>query len=186
MAQWPDSIFGRLHAPFEEAVKAAGFEYTFLRPGNFASNVIMWWQGEIRATGGVTLVKPNVQSAPVAPEDMAAVAVTALTTDALVNTAPSLTGPRSMSQQEQVEIISRAREAQGKAAIKVQVKPAEEWKAVFTQHTHIPAMFADALLHHWEVVDGKAEEVQSSERLTGKPATTFEAWVDKHAQELSA
>ena len=164
-------------------MKAAGFEYTFLRPGNFASNVQLHWMGEVRATGAVTLVKPNAQSAPIAVEDIAAVAVTALTTDTLVNAAPSLTGPHSMSQQEQVEIISRAREAQGKAAIKVQVKPAEEWRVGFVQH--MPAAFADALLANWEAMDGKAEEVQSSERLTGKQATTFEQWVNKRKVQLS-
>ena len=178
----PESVFARVHAPMEEAIRGAGFSYTLLRPGSFSSNVFMHWMGEVRATGGLTLVRPNAQQASIAPEDIAAVAVTALTTDGLVDTAPSLTGPRSMSQGEQVEVVSRARESMGKASIRLQVKSAEEWRARAVQH--MPAVFADELLRFWGVMDGKPEEVLSSERLTGKPSTTFEAWVEKNKQAL--
>ena len=186
VVDWPEELFGRMHAPLEDAIKAGGMSYTLLRPTFFASNVfhhLFGWMEEVRATGGVSLVRPHAHSAPIAPEDIAAVAVTALTTDQLVNAAPSLTGPRSMSQREQVESINRARESVGKAPIKVHLQSAEEWRAAAVQH--MPAVFADALLRNWENTDEKPEEVQSTERLTAKAATTFEAWVEKNQNQLS-
>ena len=180
---WPEELFARMHAPLEEAVKTAGLSYTFLRPGNFSSNVFMHWMGEVRATGAVSLVRPNAQSAPIAPEDIAAVGVTALMTDELLNASPPLTGPRSMSQQEQIDVRNEARESAGKVPIRAQLKSAEDWKTAAIQH--MPAVVADALLRMWENTDGKPERVQNTERLTGKPATTFEAWVEKNNKQLN-
>lgn len=49
---------------------------------------------------------PNAHTTPIANEDTAQIAVIALTSNKLDNAAPSLTGPRSISQREQIEVSS--------------------------------------------------------------------------------
>ena len=64
-----------LHAQLERQIKNSGCEWTFLRPGMFASNALGWWGSGIRA--GHDVVRWPCADAPTAPideRDIAAVA----------------------------------------------------------------------------------------------------------------
>ncbi|TVY15031.1 NAD(P)H azoreductase [Lachnellula arida] len=126
----PDGLLGKMHSNEEAAIREAGFSYTFIRPRNFASNSRQFWAPSIQKTGKVWITYPNAQSAPVSEEDMAAVALVALTTDKLLNQA--------------VEAISHLRERDENKSVELIVLTAEEWKAYMIQH--MPAEFVDQLI----------------------------------------
>ena len=65
-----------LHTEIERLIENSGRQWTFLRPGMFASNARSWWAPQIRTGGDV--VRWPYAAAPTAPiheRDIAAVAV---------------------------------------------------------------------------------------------------------------
>ena len=56
----------------------SGIAFTVLQPGGFASNALLWVPS-IKAQGGVFRPTGDGKTAPIDPEDIAAVAVKALT-----------------------------------------------------------------------------------------------------------
>ena len=185
-AKWrttePDHPFARMVAPWEDAVQAAGLSYTFIRAAGFSTNTFMQWVGEINATGRLSLPYPDSQSAPVAAEDMAAVALTALTSERLRDAAPVLTGPVSLTQTQQVEALNRVRAKAGLKPIELRKVSPEEWKAAMV--AHMPPFLCDALLMTWKKAVGQPEAIDCSEPLTGLPSLSYDAWVDKYEAEL--
>ncbi|MEV5708592.1 NAD(P)H-binding protein [Actinoallomurus sp. NPDC052274] len=69
----------RQHRAVELAIERSGIDWTFIRPGMFATNTLWWWQRSIQTEGVVRNPYPDAQTAPVHEKDMAAPAVTALT-----------------------------------------------------------------------------------------------------------
>src|SRR5258708_33487105 len=43
------NAFAQLHAEIERLIEMSGRQWTFLRPGMFAANVLWWWAQQIRA-----------------------------------------------------------------------------------------------------------------------------------------
>jgi uncharacterized protein YbjT (DUF2867 family) len=64
----------------------------------------MMWGPQIKYTKKIVHPFPNSHLNPIANEDIAAVAVIALTSSKLDNTAPVLSGPRSLTFREQIEV----------------------------------------------------------------------------------
>ncbi|WP_406275537.1 hypothetical protein OH799_03335 [Nocardia sp. NBC_00881] len=54
-----------MHAVVESAIEASGLEWTFIRPGMFATNALLWWQKSIRAEGVVRVPYADARTAPV-------------------------------------------------------------------------------------------------------------------------
>jgi uncharacterized protein YbjT (DUF2867 family) len=65
-----------LHADIEHVIEQSGLEWTFLRPGGFATNTL-WWAPQIRADGVVRWVYGACARALIHERDIAAVAVRA-------------------------------------------------------------------------------------------------------------
>jgi uncharacterized protein YbjT (DUF2867 family) len=90
-----------LHAGIERQIETSGRQWTFLRPGMFASNALLWWAPLLRAGGDA--VRWSHLSAPTAPvddRDIAAVAVRALGEEGHAGSEYVLTGPQSLTQFE--------------------------------------------------------------------------------------
>jgi uncharacterized protein YbjT (DUF2867 family) len=69
-----------MHQVVEDAIVSSGIPYTFLRPENFASNILMWgWPAMIRADGVLRFPYPESHSDAIHESDIAAVAVKVLT-----------------------------------------------------------------------------------------------------------
>lgn len=79
-----------------------------MRPGAFAYNTIRLWGETIRRESVVRSPYGDARIAPMHEADIAAVAVTALLDDGHAGAKYVLTGPESLSQREQVEIIGKA------------------------------------------------------------------------------
>jgi uncharacterized protein YbjT (DUF2867 family) len=98
---------GAWHEKGEAAVRASGIPFTFVRPTGFMSNLLAWRhsiaaEGVVRSSAGMGR-RPFIHS-----EDIAVVAVRALTTEDYVGKFLPLTGPESLSFGEITERIAAA------------------------------------------------------------------------------
>ncbi|KAN0098791.1 NAD(P)-binding protein [Hyaloscypha variabilis] len=173
----PKSDIGKAHVNAENAIKESGIAYTFIRPRNFSSNTCLFWAPIMERTGKLWMTYPRSQTAPVSEDDIAAVALVALTTGKLHNQAVPLCGPISISQQEQVEAINRLRQREGKKPIDLIILPPEEWKAKMMswRKDDFDPIFADQLIAWWKENEDRPELIQSSERITGQ---SYEEWLE--------
>jgi uncharacterized protein YbjT (DUF2867 family) len=171
----------RRHLDVEEAVAGAGFRYTCLRPGAFASNALRFWKRTIVAEGVVRTPFPDAQQSPIDERDVAAVAVRALLSRDLDGQALVLTGPESLSQRRQVECISKV---VGRP-IRMEIISPEEARSTLG---HImPPEYVNLRLGQWADEVGVSSPVTDTvERITGRPATPYAAWVARHADDFRA
>jgi uncharacterized protein YbjT (DUF2867 family) len=166
----------RRHVEVEEAIARAGFRRTFLRPGAFATNALRFWSRSIAAEGVVRIPFPEAEQAPIDEKDIAAVAVRALVSRNLDNQAIVLTGPESLTQRKQVECISSVI---GRP-IRLETISADEARVVLARI--IPPAYVDLLVHQWaDEVGVRARVTDTVERVTGRPATSYAAWVARNA-----
>ncbi|MGA5701792.1 NAD(P)H-binding protein [Peterkaempfera bronchialis] len=166
-----------MHQAVEEAIVASGIPYTFLRPHNFATNILMWgWPESIRAEGRVRFPYPESHSDVIHEKDIAAVAVAALTGPGHENRAYFLSGPESVTQRRQLEIIS---EVIGRPLEFEELTEAEAREALAPI---VPVWVMDAVVGYWAHSDGIPTHLSDTvERITGRPARTFAEWVADHA-----
>jgi uncharacterized protein YbjT (DUF2867 family) len=167
----------------EAAVEGSGLaEWTFLRPGPFAAN-LLWWAHSIRTEGIVrapygAAVYPLIHEA-----DIADVATLALTQDGHVGAKYTLTGPETTSQVEQVAAISKAIGRQ----IRFEELTEEQWRG--TVGRYLPPGIVTDLLRYWsETADDPSTAlpvVPTVARLTGRPARTLAQWAADHARDFS-
>ncbi|HEV7934870.1 MAG TPA: NAD(P)H-binding protein, partial [Actinomadura sp.] len=101
-----ESILGS-HALIERLIQGSGREWTFLRPGGFAANTLMW-APQIRAEGVVRWIHGTAARSLIHEKDIAAVAVRALTEDGHAGAKYVLTGPETLTQVQQVHAIGEA------------------------------------------------------------------------------
>jgi uncharacterized protein YbjT (DUF2867 family) len=166
----------RRHLQVEQAIAESGIRHTFLRPGAFATNALRFWSRSIAAEGVVRLPYPEAQEAPIDERDIAAVAVHALATRDLDHQGFVLTGPESLTQRAQVEIIGAAI---GRPLRIETVDPAEARAAL---GRIIPPLYVDLLLAQWsEEVGVHAEVNENVRRFTGRAATPYREWAARNA-----
>ncbi|AEN13029.1 MULTISPECIES: NAD(P)H-binding protein [unclassified Streptomyces] len=169
----------RMHRTVELAIERSGLDWTFVRPGMFATNALWWWGESIRSEGVVRLPYPDAQNAPVHEKDMAALAVTALTEPGHSQQAYTVHGAESLTLRRQVEHIG---EALGRP-VRVETVSVEQAREEFAKKA--PASVAEALLGMWAAADGVPAPVSVIvERITGRPAHTFAQWVADHADDF--
>lgn len=87
---------GTWHERGEAAVRASGVPFTFAKPTGFMSNLLAW-APSVKAEGVVRASTGNGRRAFIHSDDIAAVAVKALTTDEYNGQALPITGPESLS-----------------------------------------------------------------------------------------
>ncbi|RSN67806.1 MULTISPECIES: NAD(P)H-binding protein [Actinomadura] len=168
------------HLAFEAAIEDSGLEWTFVRPGEFASNAL-GWRDAIRAGRPVRAPYAAGRSAPVHERDVAAVAGRALLTDALLGARPVLSGPEALTDPEKVRAIA---EATGLPAVFEEITP-EEAREEMSALPYMREGLVDVLLRlRAGSVDAPAEPTGEVERITGRPARTFADWAADHADDF--
>ncbi len=177
----PESKIGQIHRQKEEAIRAAGLQGTFIRAGGFMSNAFQWI-GTIKSEGTVYNAMGAGKTAVVAPADIAAVAVAALTTPELKEEVIEVTGGVHITVPEQVEILSRAL---GRPLKCVDV-PTEAAVQNLLRNG-VPASVAGAVGESFEAIrNGKVVKITDSiKRLTGRTPLSFEAWARAHASRFA-
>jgi uncharacterized protein YbjT (DUF2867 family) len=170
-----------LQAEIERLIEASGIEWTFLRPGMLATNSVAWWAPQIRAGDVVRWPYACVPTAPIDERDIAAVAVRALCNEGHAGAEYVLTGPQSLSQAEQVEIIGRAI---GRPLRMQEISPDDARRELVSV---IPAPAVKMLLGAWEAAIGRPAFVTSTVAdVTGVPARTFLDWAADHTEDFLA
>ncbi|MGO4616888.1 SDR family oxidoreductase [Nocardia sp. 2YAB30] len=87
------------------AVEDSGLAWTHLWPGDFMENTLIWSQ-QIRETGAVLEPRPDAASAPIAMDDIAAVAATCLLTDTHHGRSYPLAGPEILTRTDLVRHLA--------------------------------------------------------------------------------
>ena len=167
---WGDSPFGRDMRSAEDAVRGSALDWTVLRPANFAQNFDEeLWHAPL-LSGELALPAGAVGEPFVDLEDVADAAVAVLADPGRhAGQVHELTGPRSITFAEAVELISRA---SGRPMTYRQITPAEYTAALVDQGVgeedahHVAAMF---------VIMERG--LLAATTVLGRPPRTFEEYV---------
>jgi len=162
-----------LHSEIERLVEASGRQWTFLRPGMFASNALFWWAPQIRRGDLVRWPYLSAPTAPIDDRDIAAAAVRALCHDGHAGKEYVLTGPQSLTQFEQVSIIGAAL---GRSLRIEELSPEQA-----LQELPFPPFITSMLLRAWADAVGQPALVTSTfAEITGAPPRSFHTWAADH------
>jgi len=171
----------KLHRDIERTIEQSGVEWTFLRPGWFATNALMWWAPQIRSGDIVRWPYAAAQLAPIHEQDIAAVAVHALTEEGHHGGKYRLTGPESLTFAEQVRTIGQAI---GRTLQFDETSPETARDQLLAL---MPPFIVDLLLSAWAgLVNQPAEITTTVTEVTGRPAKTFRDWARDHAADFQA
>jgi len=179
-AKQPDLQIGVLHKQKEDTIRASGLPAVFVRPGGFMSNSYQWIPS-INAEGVVYNALGDTRFAPVAPEDIAAVAVESLIRPELSGKTFDVTGGELLNVPEQVEILAKVLQKPLRC-IEITVETAIE----NLTRTGIPAPIARAVGESYRAVrDGGILGVRDTiETVTGRKPMIFETWARRHASRF--
>lgn len=165
------------HRAVELAIEKSGLDWTFIRPGMFATNTLWWWARSIRAENVARAPFPDAQSAPAHEKDIAALAVTALAEPGHGGQAYTIYGPQSLTLRRQVEDIG---DAIGRR-ISFEVPSGEQARRELGQ-SMFPAG-SETILRAWSA-GTPAQTSTVVETVTGHPARTFAQWAADHGAEF--
>ncbi|MBL7492933.1 NAD(P)H-binding protein [Frankia sp. AgB1.9] len=173
------SPIAAMHAVVESALKKSSLAWTFLRPGMFATNALAWWRDSIREEGVTRLPYPEARTAPVHEKDIAALAVTALTSPGHLGHSYLALGPESLSLRRQVRLIG---EAVGRD-ITVEVTTVDQARAELSRT--LPPIAVEGVLAGWQAGTTAPPQLDTTiEQVTGRPAHTFARWAHDHASDF--
>jgi uncharacterized protein YbjT (DUF2867 family) len=159
----------------EDAVEATGIPFTHLEPGEFMANATIWAQ-QIKDGDDVRDTCGDAVNAPVAQEDVAAVAARVLLSDEHNGRSYRMTGPQALSRRERVQQIGQAL---GRELHYIDL-PREEAIA------QISLAMGDQAVWYVDMLTWLAEQPQpvgpTPAALLGRPAMTFLEWARRHAE----
>ncbi|WP_018351244.1 SDR family oxidoreductase [Longispora albida] len=165
----------------EQAIEKSGLPWTFLRPTGIATNALAW-ADQIQAGDVVYWPHAGAQRSMVHEDDIAAVAVAALTSSAHEGQAYTLTGPEIVTFADQVRLIG---EALGRP-VRLEEVPAEVFRPGLAEAFGGNTDFADQALNGWAAMALTPEPVTNHiQQLLGRPARPFAEWAKDHAQDFS-
>lgn len=161
--------------PVELAVEATDLHWTHLAPVEFMPNSLEWAES-IRAEGVVREAFGHVKSSVIHEADIAAVAVTALTTDGHAGRLYTLTGPEALTPRERVRKISDAIDQKVEFVELSVDEVVVQWRG---------SGYTDADIEFFmQMRTNPPEEgytvLPTVEEVTDRPARTFAAWAAEH------
>jgi uncharacterized protein YbjT (DUF2867 family) len=169
---------GKWHYQREELIRAAGLDWTFLRPGMFMSNSIEWWSDSIKGQGSVFFPGGRKgEVAPIDPRDVARVAAVALTQPGHSGQAYELTGSELFTIGEMVQVISKVL---GKSVQYVDIPPIAA--KLFMLKSGMDKTLVNALMEMLASLRKNEGAIVTAtvQQVTGQPPRTFEAWCREH------
>jgi uncharacterized protein YbjT (DUF2867 family) len=179
-AAYPDSPIGQVHKEKEDVIRASGLPYSIVRAGNFMTNTYQWLE-TIKSEGVVYNATGEGKTAPVAPQDIATVAVRALV-DPRTPEILEVTGGELLTLSEQAGIVSRVT-GRPVRVVEIDSKQAEDGllKAGF------PPFVAKAVSHSYEDIrGGKMAFVRDTVQDTkGALPVTYAMWVESQRTRLA-
>ena len=174
------NLLRAVHAGIEQLIEDSGLQWTFLRPTAFAVNARHWWAPQIKRGDVVRWFHADAATAPIHERDIAAVAARALCEEGHRGKEYVLTGPESLTQREQVQVIG---DAIGRRLSFDELSPDAARREL---QTLMPPHIADMLLTAYgAAVDRPAYVTSTVGDITGTPATTFHQWAVDHAADFA-
>ena len=166
------------HSAAEQALEEAGLDWTFVRPGYFATNTLRWQS--IRTERVLRTAFPESATPLVHERDIAAVAVAALLDDAHRGRAYVVAGAGPLTTREQVATIA---EAIGEPVRVDEVDVATYRSELLTQ---MPEVIVDRLLQAGGQVRQLPPELATDAvpEILGRPALTYAEWARDHAADF--
>jgi uncharacterized protein YbjT (DUF2867 family) len=168
-----------VHAGVEQLIEASGLRWTVLRPGAFARNSSNWWAPQIASGDVVRWFYADAETAPIHERDIARSAARVLCEDGHDGRDYVLTGPESLTQRQQVEIIG---DAIGRRLHFEELSPEVARNQLLAMW---PPSIADMLLGAYAAAVNRPAFVTSTvAELTGTPAATFRQWAGDHVPDF--
>jgi uncharacterized protein YbjT (DUF2867 family) len=161
------------HLAIEEAVAKHASDWTFLRPGTFANNLLSWVPA-IRSGQPIRAPYLDSAQAPIHEADVADAGVVTLLEQGHSGKSYPLTGPQALTRREQVDAIAAAI---GHPLALEEITP-EQFRQEFGQW--IPADITDMLLDYWRDTVNEPDQVRSVQPLTGQAGRTLATWATDH------
>jgi len=168
----------RYHILSERAVRESGLAWTFLQPNSFMTNTLQWLP-QLREGDVIRAPFADVRVATIDPDDIAAVAAAALTSDAHEGRAYRVSGPESLLPADRVAILAEVLDRE----LRFEGQPDEEARAEMSEA--MPPEYVDAFFRFF--ADGEVDESQvlpTVKDVTGRPPRTFEQWARAHAEDF--
>jgi uncharacterized protein YbjT (DUF2867 family) len=180
-AGFPDSAIGQLHKDKEDVIRASGLPGKFVRAGSFMTNSYQWLDA-IKAEGVVYNALGAGKVAPIAPEDIAAVVVHALTDASLSPEVLEVTGGELLTVPQQVDILAQARNR----PIQCIDVPTETAVQGLIRFGTLPPVAAAVGKSFEAIRDGRMAMVKDTvKQITGKQPRTFQSWAREHASRFA-
>ncbi len=170
----------RWHRAGERAVRESGLAWTMVRPLGFMSNALHWARS-IRDHDTVYAPYGHGRIAVVDPEDIAAVAVCALTEPGHEGRGYLLGGPRALSPGEQTEILG---EVLGRPLRYVEISPEDARRALLDAGLAVEVADAVMALRAGALEAFTARVHATVEEVTGRPPRGFHEWATAHRAEF--
>ncbi|MFJ8888510.1 NAD(P)H-binding protein [Streptomyces sp. NPDC102402] len=175
-----DNHSGEYHRTVERAVQESGLTWTFVRPDEFATNVLWKWGHSIREEGAVRAPYGDAPRVLIHEKDIAAVAAAALLDDRHAGQAYVLTGPEAITQRDQVAAIAAAT---GQPVAFEEITPDQAREQM--GQAMPPPVVEMVLGYLADAVVNPPAPVDAVERITGRPALTFAQWAVDHADAFA-
>ncbi len=168
----------RTHIAVERAVAESGLDWTFVRPGYFATNTLRW--GSIRAERVLRTAFPEATASLVHERDIAAIATRALLDDAHRGAAYPVLGAGPLTAREQVAVIA---EALGEPVRLDEVDVDTYRDELLTQ---LPEFLVERLVQTGGEVPQLPAELGTDAvaEVVGRPPLTFTEWAHDHAADF--
>jgi uncharacterized protein YbjT (DUF2867 family) len=166
------------HHDGEQRITATGLATTFLRPSSFASNA-RGWVTTLRTTGKAFGAFGAAALPVIHPDDIADVAVAALTQPGHAGKAYDLTGPEALTCTQQVAILG---EIAGRGFEYVNVDDEAAVRGMLD--AGMPRVMADAMIHLVQALRaaGRIPPGEVVPQILGRPARTFRQWATDNAE----
>ncbi|MFJ6390024.1 NAD(P)H-binding protein [Streptomyces sp. NPDC091972] len=167
---------GIAHGHGEEAVRESGLEWVILRPSAFASNTSSW-AGALRAGEPVPNMLGSGRQGGVDPRDVAEIAVAALVGPGHAGRTYTLTGPETLSPQDQAAVLG---EVLGRRVELRDLTPAQTRELLVASGWSEES--AQGMLRSVRFVaeGGNAVVTGDVAEVLGRPARTYREWVEDH------
>jgi uncharacterized protein YbjT (DUF2867 family) len=176
-AQYKATDIPRWHRAGEERLEASGLPYVFLRPASFDTNAF-WWAGTIKSQGTVYGSLGNTALPVIDPADIADVAAVVLTTPGHAGKAYELSGPESLTTEQQVATLGTVI---GRPLKYVDVPDNVSRDAMMGMG--IPPPFVNAMVGLVQTLRtlGRIEPTPGVKSLLGREPRSFRQWCETNA-----
>lgn len=168
---------GAWHEKGEAAIKSVGVPFVFIRPTGFMSN-LLWWAHSIKSEHVVRSSTADGHRPFIHSEDIAAVSVEALATDAFLGKAIPITGPESLTFVEATATIAKATGY----SLKYVTISDDEARERYARISGSPEE-TEAHVALWKAIreDRLAAVTQDVERILGRRPIYLSQWVKENA-----